>query len=571
MKMIGARIILEMLKLHGVEHIFGLPGETTLGFYREWLKFDGIKHILTHDERAAAFMAEAYAKVTGKIGISEAPSPGGSHPVPGVLESFTGSVPTICFTSDIPFNNDKRNMLSGFDQTMLYRAITKESILITKAKDIPFLIRRAFRVALSGRPGAVHIRVPMNIYVEEAEVEDLYPDLCMSDWPAYRPVADFEQIEKAIELLAQAKRPVIVCGQGALVSNAGDEVQALAEALGIPVGCTMTGKGTISERHPLSIRLIGARGGTSYSNRFLETSDLVFFIGSNTDSAGTDAWKLPKQSKDVKIISLNIDGIDVGNTYRTDAALVGDAKATLAVMIHKIKEKNIKGNAVNGIEVKSAMQELDDSILENAASEDYPIHPIRFIKALEKNLPEKSRIVVEASMASIFSAAYLIQKKQGRVFLSNYANGALGYALPAAVGAAVAHPDETIIAMGGDGSFHFNCGELETYARLGANIKMIVFNNDVFGWIKGETKHVYHADFFATDFGKVDYAGVATAFGVRSYKIGKAENIESTLKEALEYYGPVLIEVYVPDESQLVPPVPRWIPSAKKNNVPYCY
>jgi len=257
----GAQILLHMLKLHEIKHVFGLPGETTLGLYREWLKCPGITHILTHDERSAAFMAEAYAKVTGKVGVSEAPSPGAGHPVPGVIESFTGSVPTLCLTSDVPFNSDKKNMLSGFDQNSLYSAITKESILVTRAKDLPFLIRRAFRVAVSGRPGAVHMRIPMDVYEEEAEVSDLYPDPCMARWPYQRPIADLKQVVKAIELLAAAKRPVIVCGQGALVSDAGDEVAALAEMLNIPVGCTMTGKGTISERHPLSIRLVGARGG----------------------------------------------------------------------------------------------------------------------------------------------------------------------------------------------------------------------------------------------------------------------------------------------------------------------
>ena len=181
MKINGGRLILEMLKLHGVRHVFGLPGETTLGLYREWSNFVGITHILTHDERNAAYMAEAYAKATGRVGVSEAPSPGGAHPAPGVLESFKGSVPTICFTSDVPFNNDTRNMLSGFDQNAFYRSITKESLLITKVKDIPHIIRRAFRVALSDRPGAVHIRVPLDVYEDTAEVLDIYPDLLRSE------------------------------------------------------------------------------------------------------------------------------------------------------------------------------------------------------------------------------------------------------------------------------------------------------------------------------------------------------------------------------------------------------
>lgn len=571
MKMTGARIFLEMLRLHEIKHVFGLPGETTLGLYREWLKWPDITHVMTHDERSAAFMAEAYAKVTGKVGISEAPSPGGGHPVPGVIESFTGSIPTICFTSDVPFNSDKRNTLSGFDQNRLYSAITKESILATKAEDLPFLIRRAFRIAVSGRPGAVHMRIPMDVYEEEAEVNDLYPDPCMARWPYQRPVADLREIDRAIALLAAAKRPVIVCGQGALVSDAGDEVIALAEEFNIPVGCTMTGKGTVSEVHPLSIRLIGARGGTSRSNRFLETADLVFFVGSNTDSAGTDGWKLPSNLGGPKIVSLNIDGVDASNNYPTDAVLVGDAKATLEYMTKRIKASGIKGSAENAAEIASAMAELDRSTTELCTCPNTTVHPIRFVKELRALLPKKSFVVVEPSMASIFSAAFLVQKQQGRMFISNYTNGALGYSLPAAVGVAVAHPDSTVFAMGGDGSFHFNCGELETYSRLGLNIKMIVFCNNVFGWIKGETQHVYHSDFFATNFSKVDYAGVATAFGVKSYKIDDPNNINSVLKEAINHKGPVLIEVPVPDQTEIVPPIPRWTESAKKNGLPCCY
>ena len=571
MRMTGAQIVLRMLRLHEIKHVFGLPGETTLGLYKEWLNCPDITHILTHDERSAAYMAEAYAKVTGKVGVSEAPSPGAGHPVPGVIESFTGSVPTLCLTSDVPFNSDKRNMLSGFDQNRLYSAITKESILVTKAKDLPFLIRRAFRVAVSGRPGAVHMRIPMDVYEEEADVSDLYPDPCMARWPYQRPVADLNEVRKAVELLTRAKRPVIVCGQGALASDAGDEAAELAETLNIPVGCTMTGKGAISEMHPLSIRLIGARGGTSHSNKFLQTADVVFFIGSNTDSAGTDGWKLPLSTGGPKIISLNIDGVDASNFYRTEATLVGDAKATLGYMLRMIKDSGIRGNAENASEIAPAMAELDNLTAEPCECPGTPIHPIRFVKGLEALLPEKSFIVVEPSMASIFSAAFIVQKRPGRMFVSNYTNGALGYSLPAAVGIAAAHPDSTVFAMGGDGSFHFNCGELETYSRLGLNIKMIVFRNDVFGWIKGETRHVYHSEFFATNFGMVDYAGVAAAFGVKSYKIDDPKRIREVLKEAIEYKGPVLIEVPVPDESELVPPVPRWIESAEKNGIPCCY
>lgn len=569
----GSQIFLTMLKLYDVEHVFGLPGETTLALYKYWADCPEVKHVLTHDERAAAYMAEAYAKITGKVGISEAPSPGGAHPAPGVLESYSGSVPTICFTSDVPYNNDKRNMLSGFDQNKLYSAITKESMLVTRACDLPFIIRRAFRVALSGRPGAVHVRIPMDVHKEEIDIpmSELYADPRGSAWPSTRPVADFEQIEKAIALLSGAKRPVIVCGQGAVVSGAGDAVRRLAEHFNIPVGCTMTGKGTISETHPLSIRLIGARGGTSYANRFLKDADLVFFIGSNTDSAGTDGWQLPDKNNPPKIIHLDICGIETGNSYPIQVPLIGDAKATLEYMLGRIAQENSTGQAENGAEVSDAMKALDASIASERVSEQRPIHPIRFMKELEALLPEKSYIATEPSVGSIFSAAYIIQEKPGRMFISNYSQGALGYVVPACAAAAVGDPDATVIGLGGDGSFHFNCGELETYARLGVNVKLVIFNNDVFGWIKGETAHVYHADFFATDFGSVDYAAVARGFGIKAFTIEDPEKITETLKEAFAYRGPVLIQVKVPDESSVVPPVPRWIESAAKKGLPHTY
>lgn len=571
MKITGAQIFLEMLKLYKVKHVFGLPGETTLALYKYWSQCPEVKHILTHDERNAAFMAEAYAKVTGRVGISEAPSPGGAHPAPGVLESQYSSVPTICFTSDVPWNNDKRNMLSGFDQNALYTSITKESILVTKAKDLPFIIRRAFRVATAGKPGAVHVKIPMDVYKEEVEVSDLYADPCGSVWPAWRPVADFEQINKAIDLLVEAEEPIIICGKGALDSGASETVTTLAGILNIPVGCTMTGKGVISETHPLSVRVTGARGGTSFSNQFIKDADLVFFVGTNTDSAGTDNWKLPDQKNPPKLIQLDISGVEAGNNYPLDVVLVGDAKATLEFMTEKILQRKIKSKANNSNKVGPAMKELDEMIEELAKSDQVPIHPLRVVKELDDIIDENTYIAVEPCIASVTALAFMKQRIHGRRFVSNYSHGALGYTIPACVALATAHPESTVIGIDGDGSFHFTCGELETYARYNINAKIILFRNDAFGWIKGETCHVYHAPFFAADFGGVDYCGVARAFGLKTFKIERPQDIKPILKEALSFIGPALIEVSVPDESQLVPPVPRWIPNAVDKNIPYYY
>lgn len=571
----GGWLILEMLRLHGVKLVFGLPGETTLALYKEWQKFPAIRHVLTHDERSAAYMAEAYAKATGRVGVSEAPSPGVSHPLPGVLESNAGSVPTICFTSDVPYNNNKRNMLSGVDQNEIFRPVTKESILITKAEDIPHLIRRAFRVALADRPGAVHIRVPMDVYTQSVIVKDLYAEPTMSLWPQDRPVADSEKINIALDLLLSAEKPVIVCGQGALVSCAGDEIAELAEMLRIPVGCTMTGKGTISEQHPFSIRLTGARGGTSFSNQFLHDADLVFFIGSNTDSAGTDSWKLPPRESetDLKIIQLDVSRIEAGNNYNANVVLIGDAKATVAEIVRHLKLDNFEGRSVySSLDISNAMGALEKSIAPAIISDERPVHPIRFIRELASVIPEKSLVVTEPSMGSIFSAAYMVQKAAGRWFMSNYTMGALGYTIPATVGAAFARPDSTIVGLGGDGSFFFNCGEIETWARYNLDIKYVVFNNDTFGWIRGEMAHVYNGETpFATDFSKVDYCKIAEGMGIKSFRIEDPASIKNILIQTFAIKGPVLIELRCNAEDKECPPIPRWILNAKEKGIPYHY
>ncbi len=337
MKMNGAQIILKMLELHGVKHVFGLPGETTIGWYKEWREHSNIEYVLTRDERTASYAAEAYAKVTGRPCVLEAPSPGVTHCTPGITEAYMSSVPIIYFSSDIPINQDKKHGLTGVDQTALYASICKESFVLTKPEEIPHLLRRAFRVATSGRPAPVHIRVPINVFHDEADIDDLYTNEEYSYYPAHRPVADHSKIRETIELLLKAKNPVIVCGQGGLISKASEVLLELQELLQIPVGTTTPGKGTIPENHPLALRVIGARGGMAYSNNYVNSADTVFFIGTNTDSCSTDAWQLYGDPKSKTFIHLDMAEAHVGNNFPVKIALVGDARASLEYMVELIK------------------------------------------------------------------------------------------------------------------------------------------------------------------------------------------------------------------------------------------
>lgn len=559
----GGRIILEMLKAYGVECVFGLPGETTLGWYAEWKNFPEIKYILARDERSASFMAEAYARATNRPGVFEVPSPGVTHCVPGVAEAFKGSMPVVCFSSDIPYNWDKRNMLTGSDQPALFSGITKESITITKAEDIPFLIRRAFRVALTGRPGPVHIRVPQDVFYQDVEVRDIYAQRDFTVFPSHRSIAEREAMERAVDILSEAQNSLICLGQGALVSRAWNEAVDLVEALSIPVGTTMTGKGAFPESHPLSIGVIGSRGGTSFSNAFVEEADVIFYVGSNTDSATTDGWRLPDVSSVKKFIQLDIAGVDVGNMYKLDVVLIGDAKATLGEMVNIIREKKKEPKARREDEIAKRRASFQKELDAYVDSSEIPINPLFFVQELSKKVPEESHIICDPGVGGIYTAAFFKQKDAGRRLYFNYSMGSLGYAVPGAIGVAASAPGRCTLAMVGDGSLGFTCGELETISRLGWNIKVFLFQNDAFGWIKGEASLVHDFEPFGTDFALVDYSKVAEGFGLRSYMVKDPKDLPQVLTQVFATEAPCFVIIKVATQDKLVPPVPKWVASAK--------
>lgn len=570
--MTGAQIILEMLKLYGVKHVFGLPGETTLDLYDAWFNHPEIEHILTRDEKNSAFMAEAYAKVSGKPGVVESPSPGVTHPAPGIAEAYAGGIPLIFITSDVNPNDDKRNMLTGLDQTDFYSTICKESFILDRAGEIPFLMRRAFRTATSGRPGPVHLRMMWNCLSDAAEVDDLYAQPECGVYPAYRSIADPAGLEKALEALLKADRPLIICGQGALSSGAGEAVRQLAAALHIPVGTTTTGKGTVAETDPLAIGVVGARGGTGFTNSFVEAADLLFYIGSNTDSTGTDGWKLPPKNNDKTILHLDVAPENLGNIYRTEIAMCGDAKASLEYMLKLIAENKLRRTGEVRDYSRARNQALEALYNAEIPETNRGIFPPRFIKSLNAMLPANGIIATEAGVASIFTTPLYQMKRPGRRYLTNYALGALGYALPAALGAAYADPAAPVVALTGDGGFGFNCGELETIARANKNITVVLYRNDSFGWIRGETVLVNNSKPFCTDFNKsADYLMVARAFGLHCQRLERHEDIDRVLGAALDHDGPSFIEMPVASEDVIAPFVPKWVMSAKAKKIPFIY
>lgn len=566
-RMNGAQVILRMLELHEVGCVFGLPGETTIGWYKEWQESSSIEFVLTRDERTAAFAAEAYAKVTGRPAVLEAPSPGVTHCAPGIAEAYLSSVPVIFFSSDIPMNQDKKHGLTGLDQTALYSSICKESFYLTRVEDIPFLLRRAFRVATSGRPAPVHVRVPINVFQEEAEIADLYAESDYKVYPAHRPVADHAKIRQTIALLLAAQKPLIVCGQGALISGAGQAVLELAERLQVPVATTTPGKGTVPEIHPLALRVIGARGGMAYANDYAREADTVFLIGSNTDSSSTNHWKLYGDPMVKTFVQLDIAEAHMGNNFPLAVGLVGDARATLEYMLELLSQDHpdLVRPALDLTDLKRLA--LDAVFNANIPMPKGTFSPVQFTQALDRLLPSEGIITAEPGVAAIYPSALMSVRDAGRRYLTNYSMGALGYSVPAAIGAAYAG-NGPVICLTGDGSLAFVLGDFETIRRSGKNVTVVLMRNDSYGWIRGEAILLDDVDApWTTDFRAVDHVKVAEGFGFRATRITTGDQIEPALADAIAHPGANFIEMMVPTQDKIVPFVPNWVESARKKGL----
>ncbi|MBL3592520.1 MAG: thiamine pyrophosphate-binding protein [Synergistaceae bacterium] len=569
------RAILAMLDDYDVTDVFGLPGETTLALYREWLACGGPAYHLCRDERSAVFMADGYAKATGKVGVCEGPSVGATHMVPGVIEAFKGCTPLVVLTSDVPLAAEKKNMLTGFDQKALFEGICKESLTAHEAGEVPHLLRRAFRVASTGRPGPVHLRLPSDVLEGELDDAQVWSQPRFGSVPScpFRP--DDASLAEAASLLEGARYPLMICGQGALASRAWKEVALLAEALAMPVGTTINGKGILAETHPLSIGVIGARGGREWANRFVAEADVILFVGSSTDSAGTAGWTLPSPRSGQRFIQIDAAAEELGGNY--DALpLFGDAALTLAALLEALDGAvpPERGDWVASIAQGWRNQEARIGAWETRSG--CALSSLAVVRALAE-LPEETFFAVDPGLSAVYSAAFLRLAKAGRFLAYNFAMGALGYAIPAALGARFGVPSSRpVVALVGDGSFGFAAGELETAARLGTQVLFIVFDNKAFGWIRGTEfvqtgKDLEPAFDGFTSFRSIDYVKIAEGFGLQAWRAEKASDLKELLRQALAVPGPTLLAVPVEVQDHLLPPVPGWADCARKRGMETLY
>src|SRR6266699_416849 len=322
----SAQALVELLKEYGVEYIFGVPGDTTMALYDALYAARGeITHIMARDERSAAFMADAYARLASKPGITEAPSGGGAtYVIPGVAEANGSSVPMIVFTSDVPITDEGKGALTAIDQMLLLQAATKWSAVVKRPQMLPDIIRKAFRAATSGRGGAAHVVLPEDVLLEESQTSAIYAEPACRCYPSYRTQAPRDSLEKMLDTLLAAKRPLIVAGGGAVLSGAWDEITRIAETLAIPVATTINGKGSINEMHAWSVGVIGGNGGRPYANQLLAEADCIFYLGTKVNSLVTLKGTIPAPQQSIKVLQIDVDPNELGNNVPATIAACGD-------------------------------------------------------------------------------------------------------------------------------------------------------------------------------------------------------------------------------------------------------
>lgn len=559
----GSEAAVETLRSLGVEILFGLCGDTTLPLYEALHDLDhGMRHVLTRDERSASFMADAYARFSGRVGVCEGPSGGGAtYILPGVAEANGSSVPLVCLTSDVDRRDAGRGTLTELDQSSLFRPITRATHMPTSASQIPRTLRRAFRAATSGAMGAVHVGLSFDVQTGDAggDTDTFRENPGASRYPFRRSGPDPDDIRRAAVALTEAKRPLILAGAGVLRSEAWEPLTALAHLLGVPVATSISGKGAIAETDPHALGVVGSNGGLPYRHEILRRSDRILVVGCSLGSVTTEKWSLPAPGE-IPMLQLDVDPEKIGVNYDVEVGIVADARRGLEALLEESSAllSAIPAGKIDPEEIASGRRAHIDGV-EEFQSNAAPIRPERFLSELLPRLSDGAVLCVDPGTACPYLSAYHRVARAGRWFVSPRAHGGLGYALPGVCGAYFARPDASrVIGFMGDGSFGISCGELETLSRLSLPVTLVVFNNSGYGWIKAGQK-VRGRKYYSVDFSDSNHAAIARAFGLEARRVEDPKELGSAIAESLSSPRPFLLEIVSQPLHEAKAPVSKWI------------
>ena len=544
-KIPGARALIKSLEAEGVDTIFGYPGGVVLPIYDE-LYESSIRHILVRHEQAAAHAADGYARATGRVGVCLATSgPGATNLVTGIANAYMDSIPIIALTGQVVTSLIGNDAFQEADITGITIPITKHNYLIKDANDLPRVIKEAFYVASTGRPGPVLVDIPKD--VSAGLMEFSYPDKVQLT--SYKPTFAGHplQIKKACELIEKAERPVLYVGGGAITANASEEVKQLAEAIMAPVTTTLMGKGAFPEDHPLSLGMLGMHG-TKYANYAIIDCDLLIAIGARFDDRVTG--KIESFAPSAKIIHIDVDPAELGKNKVVDVPIVGDARAILKKLLSMLKVRLPKTAEWN--QKIAAWKKEYPLDYDKKCSELKPQCVVQAINELVKD----GIFVTEVGQNQMWAAHY-IRCKRPRTFISSGGLGTMGFGLPAAIGAKVGCPDKEVWDIAGDGSIQMNIQELATAVSNDIPVRVAILNNEFLGMVRQWQELFYNKRYSYTSMkGQPNFVKVAEAYGALGIDVDNKRDVKDAILTAMKSDKPVFIDFKVSKEENVFPMVP---------------
>ncbi|MDX1991465.1 MAG: biosynthetic-type acetolactate synthase large subunit [bacterium] len=548
MLLTGAEIVLECLLREGVEVMFGYPGGAILPFYDAMTKYPQIHHVLVRHEQGATHMADGYARATGKVGVAVATSgPGATNLVTGIATAMMDSSPIVCITGQVPRGAIGTDAFQETDVTGVTLPVTKHNYLVSDVHELAYVIREAFHIARTGRPGPVLVDIPKD--VQNEKIEFVYPEGEIR-LPGYRPPdkARNEEVAAAAELINQAKRPVILAGHGIILSGAADVVRELAERAQIPVALTLLGKGAMPESHPLSLGMMGMHGQAA-SNHAIQEADLLIALGMRFDDRVTG--NLKTYAPHAKKIHVDIDPSEINKNVRVDVGIPGDLRTVVSQILPQVQQ-NQHADWLN--QIRNWQEDSNErDILYNYDGEK--LLSAQVINDLWKHTGGDAITVTDVGQHQMVEAQYYPHQRPATMLTSG-GLGTMGFGFPAAMGAKFGKPDEEVWAIVGDGGFQMTLCELATARQENIDVNIAVINNAFLGMVRQWQEIFYEERYQSTPMVNPDFCKLAEAYGIPSKRVTKREEIEEAVSFARSIKGPVLIEFVVEKEEMVYPMVP---------------
>ncbi len=547
MKISGAQALIESLKKEGVEIVFGYPGGTVLPIYDVLYGEKAIKHILPRHEQGSTHAADGYARVTGKVGVCIATSgPGATNTITGIATAFMDSIPMVIITGQVATPLIGRDSFQEADITGITQPITKHNYLVKTAEEIPRVIKEAFYIASTGRPGPVVVDIAKDAQVNKFDFK--YPDKV--NLPGYKPTlkGDPEQVKAAAKLIAESKKPLIYAGGGVIASGAAAELTEFARKLNTPVTTTLMGLGAFPETDKLALQMLGMHG-TAFANYAVQECDLLIAVGARFDDRVTG--HLPSFAPKAKHIQIDIDPAEIGKNVRIDVPIVGDVKQTL-------KELNalIPVKAGRHLAWLKQIEEWKNKFPLSYKKNNF-IKPQYVIEMIDEVTKGEAIICTEVGQHQMWAAQFFKFTKP-RTWVSSGGLGTMGYGFPASIGAQFGRPDSTVFNIAGDGSIQMNIQELATAVIHKLPIKIVVLNNSFLGMVRQWQELIYEKRYSSTNLcNNPDLVKIAEAYGAKAMRITDQTKVKAALEEAMKITdGPVLLDFSVDKEENVLPFVP---------------